>query len=50
MAPFCFQGTRFPQMGKLVWVKTILESRTILWKLVKEGFGGQSAVLPAGTG
>jgi hypothetical protein len=34
-------------MGKLAWVKTIFQSRAIIWKLIKEGFGGRPAELPA---
>ncbi len=48
IARLCFRGIYFPQMGKLAWVKTILQSRSIIWKLIKEGFGGRPVVLPAG--
>jgi hypothetical protein len=50
IARLCFRGIYFPQMGKLAWVKTILENRNIIWKLVKEGFSGRPAVLPASAG
>ena len=50
IARLCFRGIYFPQMGKLAWVKTILQSRSVIWTLVKEGFGVRSAVLPANTG
>ena len=47
IARLCFRGIYFPQMGKLAWVKTIFQSRAIIWKLIKEGFGGRPAELPA---
>ena len=50
IARLCFRGIYFPQMGKLAWVKTILQSRNIIWKLIKEGFGRRTVVLPASTG
>src|SRR5271154_1268187 len=50
IARLCFRGIYFPQMGKLAWVKTILENRNIIWKLVKEGFGGRPAAMPASAG
>jgi hypothetical protein len=50
IARLCFRGIYFPQMSKLAWVKTILQSRSVIWRLVKEGFGARSAVLPASTG
>ena len=45
----CFRGIYFPQMGKLAWVKTILQSRDIIWKLIKEGFSARTVALPAST-
>ena len=47
IARLCFRGIYFPQMGKLAWVKTILQSRNIIWKLVKEGFGNRPDAIPA---
>ena len=47
IARLCFRGIYFPQMGKLAWVKTILQSRNVIWKLVKEGFASRSTSLPA---
>jgi hypothetical protein len=50
IAHLCFRGIYFPQMGKLARVKTILQSRSVIWRLVKEGFGARSAVPAASTG
>jgi len=36
----CFRGIYFPQMGKFAWVKTIVENRRTIFKLIKQGFGG----------
>src|SRR6202046_5274912 len=33
IARLCFRGIYFPQMGKLAWVKPILQSRSVLWAL-----------------
>ncbi len=41
IARLCFRGIYFPQMGRFAWVKTILESRHTILKLIKQGlFGG----------
>ena len=50
IARLCFRGIYFPQMSKLAWVKTILQSRSVIWRLVKEGLAARSTVLPASTG
>jgi hypothetical protein len=50
IARLCFRGIYFPQMGKMAWVKTILQSRRVIWALVKEGFGARSGALPASAG
>ena len=39
IARLCFRGIYFPQMGRSAWVKTILENRRIIFKLIKQGFG-----------
>jgi len=45
-----FGGIYLPQMGELAWVKTILQSRSVIWTLVREGFGTQFAGLRANAG
>ena len=39
IARLCFRGIYFPQMGRFAWVKTILENRRIILKLIRQGFG-----------
>jgi hypothetical protein len=36
----CFRGIYFPQMGHFAWLKTILENRRTIFKLIKQGLGG----------
>jgi radical SAM superfamily enzyme YgiQ (UPF0313 family) len=38
IARLCFRGIYFPMMGKLAWVKLIVQNRRTIFKLVKEGF------------
>jgi hypothetical protein len=40
IARLCFRGIYFPQMGRFVWLKTILENRRIIFKLIRLGLGG----------
>src|SRR5213082_1982590 len=40
IARLCFRGIYFPQMGRFAWLKTILENRRTILKLIKQGFGG----------
>ena len=40
IARVCFRGIYFPQMGRLAWLKTILENRRTIIKLVRQGLGG----------
>src|SRR5438034_3490718 len=40
IARLCFRGIYFPQMGRLAWMKTILENRRTIFKLIRQGFGG----------
>src|SRR5689334_23481183 len=40
IARLCFRGIYFPQMGRFAWLKTILENRRTIFKLIKQGFGG----------
>src|SRR6202034_3483769 len=47
LARLCFRGIYFPQIGKLAWVKTILQSRSTIWKLIKEGFANRPGAIPS---
>jgi hypothetical protein len=53
IARLCFRGIYFPQMGRLAWVKSILENRRIIFKLIKQGLGAglcaQAPTMPAVT-
>src|SRR5258707_1260907 len=40
IARLCFRGIYFPQMGRFAWLRTILENRRTIFKLIKQGFGG----------
>lgn len=40
IARMCFRGIYFPQMGKFAWLKSILENRRTIYKLLRQGFGG----------
>jgi hypothetical protein len=40
IARLCFRGIYFPQMGRFAWLKSILENRRIIFKLIRQGFGG----------
>jgi len=46
IARLCFRGIYFPQIGKLAWVKTILQSRSTIWKLIKEGLANRPGAIP----
>jgi radical SAM superfamily enzyme YgiQ (UPF0313 family) len=39
IARLCFRGIYFPQMGRFAWLKSIVENRRTIFKLVKQGFG-----------
>ena len=41
IARLCFRGIYFPQIGRFAWMKTILENRRTILKLIKQGFGKQ---------
>jgi hypothetical protein len=43
IARLCFRGIYFPQMGRFAWLKTILENRRTIFKLIRQGFGGGTA-------
>jgi radical SAM superfamily enzyme YgiQ (UPF0313 family) len=48
IARLCFRGIYFPQMGRFAWVKTILENRRTIFKLVRQGLGaGLHAAAPS---
>src|SRR5438309_287603 len=51
IARLCFRGIYFPQMDHIAWLKTILENRRTIFKLIKQGFGGglHAAVPPVAT-
>jgi radical SAM superfamily enzyme YgiQ (UPF0313 family) len=40
IARLCFRGIYFPQMGGFAWLKTILENRRTIFKLLRQGLGG----------
>jgi hypothetical protein len=40
IARLCFRGIYFPSMGSFAWVRTILENRQTIIKLLRQGFGG----------
>src|SRR5213594_887920 len=40
IARLCFRGIYFPQMGRFAWVKTILENRRTILRLIRQGLGG----------
>jgi radical SAM superfamily enzyme YgiQ (UPF0313 family) len=41
IARLCFRGIYFPQIGRFGWIKTILENRRTILKLIKHGFRKQ---------
>jgi hypothetical protein len=48
IARLCFRGIYFPQMGCFAWLKTILENRRTIFKLLRQGFtGGLHAAAPS---
>ncbi len=48
IARLCFRGIYFPQMGRFAWVKTIVENRRTILKLIKQGFrAGLHAPVPS---
>jgi hypothetical protein len=51
IARLCFRGIYFSQMGRFAWVKTMLENRRTIVKLIRQGFGGglHAAVPPVAT-
>ena len=53
IARLCFRGIYFPQLGRLAWLKTILENRRTILKLIKKGIEvmifGPAATSPDGS-
>jgi radical SAM superfamily enzyme YgiQ (UPF0313 family) len=48
IARLCFRGIYFPQMGRLAWVKAILDNRRTILKLIRREFGrGLHAAAPS---
>jgi hypothetical protein len=48
IARLCFRGIYFPQMGRFAWLKTMVENRRTIFKLIRQGFGsGLHAPVPA---
>jgi hypothetical protein len=48
IARLCFRGIYFPRMGRFAWVKTILDNRRTIFKLIRQGFGaGLHAAVPS---
>ena len=48
IARLCFRGIYFSQMGRFAWLKTIMENRRTIFKLLRQGFGGGlHAAVPA---
>jgi len=48
IARMCFRGIYFPQMGRFAWVKSILENRRTILKLISQGLrGGLHAAAPS---
>jgi radical SAM superfamily enzyme YgiQ (UPF0313 family) len=40
IARLCFRGIYFPSMGRVAWAKTIIENRSTIFKLIRQGVGG----------
>jgi hypothetical protein len=51
IARLCFRGIYFPQMGRFAWLKSILENRRTIFKLIRQGLGGglHAAAAPVAT-
>jgi len=48
IARMCFRGIYFPQMGRFAWLKSILENRRTIFKLIAQGLrGGLHAAAPS---
>jgi hypothetical protein len=48
IARLYFRGIYFPSMGRFAWLKTIVENRRTIFKLIRQAFGGGlHSVVPA---
>src|SRR5579862_4357692 len=49
IARLCFRGIYFPQLGRFAWMKTIVENRRTIFKLIRQGLsaGLNAAARPA---
>ncbi|HEX4426411.1 MAG TPA: hypothetical protein VH079_13515 [Terriglobales bacterium] len=48
IARLCFRGIYFPQIGRFAWMKTVIENRRTIFKLIRQGFGtGLNAPAPS---
>jgi radical SAM superfamily enzyme YgiQ (UPF0313 family) len=49
IARLCFRGIYFPQLGRFAWMKTIVENRGTIFKLIRQGLsaGLNSVARPA---
>jgi len=43
VARLCFRGIYFPMMGKMAWLKVVVQNRRVILKLAKEAFFGRRA-------
>jgi hypothetical protein len=43
LARLCFRGIYFPMMGKLAWLKVIVQNRQTIFKLIREALLGRQA-------
>ncbi len=46
LARLCFRGIYFPMMGKMAWVRVVMENRRTIFKLAKEAIFGGGPVRP----
>ena len=46
IARLCFRGIYFPQLGRFAWMKTILQNRRTILKLIKQGIGERISTPP----
>jgi len=48
IARLCFRGIYFPHLGRFAWLKTVVENRRTIFKLVRQGFStGLHAAAPS---
>jgi hypothetical protein len=46
IARLCFRGIYFPQLGRFAWVKTIVENRRTIFKLIRQGLSSGLSSAP----